>query len=143
MFWRTEVGAPLFYSACPCYSRVRAREIRRNNRVRLTLAARRLVLVMAKNSVYASYTYDPVGAISVHGVVGIFGLMIVPLTNDGTSFAAQALGAVVIFAWVFGASLVVWLLIKLIFGIRISEEEEYEGADVRECGMEAYPEFTK
>ena len=86
---------------------------------------------------------DPVGAISVHGVVGIFGLMIVPLTNDGTSFAAQALGAVVIFAWVFGASLVVWLLIKLIFGIRISEEEEYEGADVRECGMEAYPEFTK
>jgi len=49
----------------------------------------------------------------------------------------------VIFAWVFGASLVVWLLIKLIFGIRISEEEEYEGADVRECGMEAYPEFTK
>ena len=57
MFWRTEVGAPLFYSACPCYSRVRAREIRRNNRVRLTLAAPRLVLVMAKNSVYASYTY--------------------------------------------------------------------------------------
>ena len=86
---------------------------------------------------------DPVGAISVHGVVGIFGLMIVPFTNDGTSFAAQALGAVVIFAWVFGASLVVWLLIKLIFGIRISEEEEYEGADVSECGMEAYPEFTK
>ena len=86
---------------------------------------------------------DPVGAISVHGVVGIFGLMIVPFTNDGTSFAAQALGAVVIFTWVFVASLVVWLLIKLIFGIRISEEEEYEGADVSECGMEAYPEFTK
>ena len=86
---------------------------------------------------------DPVGAISVHGVVGIFGLMIVPFTNDGTSFAAQALGAVVIFTWVFVASLVVWLLIKLIFGIRISEEEEYEGADVSEYGMEAYPEFTK
>ncbi len=85
---------------------------------------------------------DPVGAISVHGVVGIFGLMIVPLTNDGTSFAAQALGAVVIFAWVFSASFVVWLIIKLIFGIRISEEEEYEGADLNECGMEAYPEFT-
>ena len=85
---------------------------------------------------------DPVGAISVHGVVGIFGLMIAPLTNDGTSFAAQALGAVVIFAWVFSASFVVWLIIKLIFGIRISEEEEYEGADLNECGMEAYPEFT-
>ena len=86
---------------------------------------------------------DPVGAISVHGVVGIFGLMIVPLTNDGASFAAQALGGAVIFAWVFCASFVVWLLIKLIFGIRISEEEEYEGADVSECGMEAYPEFTR
>ena len=85
---------------------------------------------------------DPVGAISVHGVVGIFGLMIVPITNDGASFAAQALGAAVIFAWVFAASFVVWLIIKLTFGIRISEEEEYEGADVSECGMEAYPEFT-
>ncbi len=86
---------------------------------------------------------DPVGAISVHGVVGLFGLMIVPITNDGASFAAQALGAGVIFAWVFTASLVVWMVIKVIMGLRISEEEEYEGADVSECGMEAYPEFTK
>jgi len=86
---------------------------------------------------------DPVGAISVHGVVGVFGLMIVPFTNDGASFYAQAVGALTIFIWVFGASFIVWLLIKLIVGIRISEEEEYEGADVAECGMEAYPEFTK
>lgn len=85
---------------------------------------------------------DPVGAISVHGVVGLFGLMIVPITNDGASFPAQALGAVVIFTWVFLASIVAWFIIKLVFGIRISEEEEYEGADVSECGMEAYPEFT-
>jgi Amt family ammonium transporter len=85
---------------------------------------------------------DPVGAISVHGVVGFFGVMIVPLTNDGASFA-QAMGAGVIFAWVFVASLITWGVIKLIFGIRISEEEEYEGADVSECGMEAYPEFTR
>lgn len=86
---------------------------------------------------------DPVGAISVHGVVGLFGLMIVPLTNTGTSFAAQAMGAAVIFGWVFVTSFIVWLVIKLIFGIRISEEEEYEGADVSECGLEAYPEFTR
>ncbi len=86
---------------------------------------------------------DPVGAISVHGVVGLFGLMVVPLTNSDASFAAQALGAVVIFAWVFGASLLVWFVIKLLMGLRISEEEEYEGADVSECGMEAYPEFTR
>jgi len=85
---------------------------------------------------------DPVGAISVHGVVGLFGLMIVPLTNADASFAAQALGAATIFIWVFGASLVTWLVIKYTIGIRISEEEEYEGADLGECGMEAYPEFT-
>ncbi|MGB1257862.1 MAG: ammonium transporter, partial [Thiolinea sp.] len=86
---------------------------------------------------------DPVGAISVHGVVGFFGLMVVPLTNDDASFAAQAFGALVIFTWVFGASLLAWLVIKMLVGLRISEEEEYEGADVSECGMEAYPEFTR
>ncbi|MGB1008072.1 MAG: ammonium transporter [Thiolinea sp.] len=86
---------------------------------------------------------DPVGAISVHGVVGFLGLMVVPLTNEGASFVAQAFGALVIFTWVFGASLLAWLVIKMLVGLRISEEEEYEGADVSECGMEAYPEFTR
>jgi len=85
---------------------------------------------------------DPVGAISVHGVVGFWGLMAVPLTNDGTSFLGQLVGAGTIFAWVFGASFVVWLVIKAIMGIRVSEEEEYEGTDIGECGLEAYPEFT-
>jgi len=85
---------------------------------------------------------DPVGAISVHGVVGFFGVMVVPVTNDGTSFAAQALGAAVIFGWVFGASLVTWGVLKVVMGIRVSEEEEYEGMDIVDCGMEAYPEFT-
>ena len=86
---------------------------------------------------------DPVGAISVHGVVGFWGLMAVPLTNSGTTFIGQLIGAVTIFAWVFVASFIVWMVIKMIMGIRISEEEEYEGADLAECGMEAYPEFTK
>ncbi|AOM02617.1 ammonium transporter [Cobetia marina] len=85
---------------------------------------------------------DPVGAISVHGVVGLWGLMAVPLTNDDATFSAQLLGAVSIFAWVFIASFVVWLVIKTIMGLRVSEEEEYEGVDLAECGMEAYPEFT-
>ena len=85
---------------------------------------------------------DPVGAISVHGVVGFWGLMAVPLTKEGTSFFGQFVGAATIFVWVFGASLVVWMLIKLVMGIRVSEEEEYEGVDIGECGMEAYPEFT-
>jgi Amt family ammonium transporter len=85
---------------------------------------------------------DPVGAISVHGVVGIWGLLAVPLSNEDGSFAAQGLGIGVIFVWVFVASFVTWLVIRLILGLRISEEEEYEGADQSECGMEAYPEFV-
>ena len=47
-----------------------------------------------------------------------------------------------IFIWVFVASLIVWTLIKLIMGLRVSEEEEMEGVDISECGQEAYPEFT-
>ncbi len=85
---------------------------------------------------------DPVGAISVHGVVGLWGLLAVPLTKSDASFVGQLVGAATIFAWVFVASLVVWMLIKIIMGIRVSEEEEYEGVDIGECGMEAYPEFT-
>jgi ammonium transporter, Amt family len=85
---------------------------------------------------------DPVGAISVHGVAGLYGLMVVPFTADGTSFFGQLVGASVIFGWVFAASLLVWFVIKLVIGIRVSEEEEFEGVDLAECGMEAYPEFT-
>ncbi|WP_136680690.1 ammonium transporter [Neptunomonas sp. XY-337] len=84
---------------------------------------------------------DPVGAISVHGVVGIWGLLAVPLANTDATFGAQLLGIVSIFGWVFCASMVVWVILKAVMGIRISEEEEYEGADLAECGMEAYPEF--
>jgi len=86
---------------------------------------------------------DPVGAISVHGVVGIWGLLAVCLTNPDASLSAQLLGIGVIFAWVFATSLVVWMVIKALFGIRVSEEEEFEGLDVGECGLEAYPEFAQ
>ncbi len=85
---------------------------------------------------------DPVGAISVHGVVGLFGLMVVPATNSGASFSGQLIGALTIFGWVFVTSLIVWAILKAVTGIRVSEEEEYEGVDIAECGMEAYPEFT-
>ncbi|AFJ03070.1 Ammonium transporter [Methylophaga frappieri] len=85
---------------------------------------------------------DPVGAISVHGVVGLWGLLAVPLTNSDASFSAQIIGAVTIFVWVFVTSLIVWGVLKMVMGIRVSEEEEYEGVDLVECGMEAYPEFT-
>ncbi|OLF36731.1 MULTISPECIES: ammonium transporter [unclassified Psychrobacter] len=85
---------------------------------------------------------DPVGAISVHGIVGLFGLLIVPITNPAASLLGQIAGAATILIWVFVASSIVWAIIRATIGLRISEEDEYEGADIAECGMEAYPEFT-
>ncbi|MEN8133978.1 MAG: ammonium transporter [Thermodesulfobacteriota bacterium] len=85
---------------------------------------------------------DPVGAISVHGVVGIWGLIAVAFTNPEVSLGAQLTGIGVIFAWVFGTSLIAWSIIKAVMGIRVSEEEELKGVDIHECGLEAYPEFN-
>ena len=86
---------------------------------------------------------DPVGAISVHGVVGIWGILAVLLSNGDATFMGQIIGIVGIFGWTFAAALVVWGILKAIMGIRVSEEEEYEGVDIAECGMEAYPDFVK
>ena len=85
---------------------------------------------------------DPVGAISVHGVVGLWGLLAVPLTNSDVTFSAQLIGALTIFVWVFIASGLVWYALKSIIGIRVSAEEEDDGVDLTECGLEAYPEFV-
>jgi len=85
---------------------------------------------------------DPVGAISVHGTVGIWGVLAVLITNGDATFSGQIVGVVSIFAWAFLASLVVWLILKAVMGIRVSEQEEYEGVDLSECGLEAYPEFA-
>ena len=85
---------------------------------------------------------DPVGAISVHGVVGLWGLLAVPLTNSDVTFTGQLVGAVTIFVWVFVASGVVWFALKTVMGIRVTKEDEDEGADISECGLEAYPEFV-
>ena len=85
---------------------------------------------------------DPVGAISVHGVVGLFGIFAVLLSDADATFSGQLVGALVIFTWVFITSFVTWMVIKTVFGIRVSEKEESEGVDIGECGLEAYPEFV-
>jgi len=85
---------------------------------------------------------DPVGAISVHGVVGMWGLIAVCFTNGDANIGVQLLGLVVIFLWAFLASFAVWFALKKLMGVRVSEEEEFNGVDISECGMEAYPEFT-
>ena len=85
---------------------------------------------------------DPVGAISVHGTVGIFGIFAVLLSDPDATFVGQLIGMLTIVGWVFGASLLVWFGLKAAMGIRVSEEEEAEGVDFSECGMEAYPEFV-
>jgi Amt family ammonium transporter len=107
---------------------------------------------------------DPVGAISVHGVVGMWGLIAVIFSQDYADLTAskiadevlqageswtmidqlgsQLYGLIAILVWTFVVSFIVWLIIKAVMGIRVSEEEEYEGVDLSECGLEAYPEFT-
>ncbi|MDW3095802.1 MAG: ammonium transporter [Gammaproteobacteria bacterium] len=85
---------------------------------------------------------DPVGAISVHGTAGVWGLIAVVFSNSDANIGTQLYGALVIFAWTFIVSLIVWFIIKLIMGIRVSDEDEMEGVDIAECGMEAYPEFV-
>ena len=87
---------------------------------------------------------DPVGAISVHGVVGIWGLLAVCLSaNDSATLMGQLTGIVVIFAWTFVTSFIVWVIIKAVIGIRVTEQEEVDGIDASECGLAAYPEFVK
>ncbi|MBW6469177.1 MAG: ammonium transporter [Coriobacteriia bacterium] len=102
---------------------------------------------------------DPVGAIAVHGMGGIFGTLAVGLfaqdviapgtTGNGLFFGGgfgllwnQIIGVAAVGAAVFGVSLLVWLAIKATIGVRVSEEEEMEGLDIGEHGNRAYPDFV-
>ena len=84
---------------------------------------------------------DPVGAISVHGTVGLLGLLAVPFTNSDASISGQLIGGATIFGWVFVTSFVTFKLIGFVMPVRVSDEEEEMGSDIAECGLEAYPEF--
>ena len=100
---------------------------------------------------------DPVGAVSVHGVNGLWGLIAVGLFADGSyeawpvtgllygggteQLVAQLIGAATVFAFSFGAGYVLFKVMDLVMGIRISPEEELTGLDIQEHGASAYPNF--
>ena len=86
--------------------------------------------------------YDPVGAISVHGVCGIWGTLAVALFSDAATFGAQLTGTLAICAFAFITAYILAFAIKATIGIRVSAEEEAEGLDIGEHGAEAYPDFT-
>ena len=86
---------------------------------------------------------DPVGALSVHLVNGIWGTLAVGIFKPDASLGAQFMGILCVGAFVFGTSFVVWYALKLIMGLRVSEEEEFSGMDMPEFGLAAYPEFVQ
>ena len=86
---------------------------------------------------------DVVGAIPVHLIAGIWGTLIVPLTNSDASFGTQLYSIIIVGLFVVITTAIVWYVLKAIFGIRVNEEAEMNGLDVSELGMEAYPEFSK
>ncbi len=86
---------------------------------------------------------DVVGAIPVHLIAGIWGTLAVPLTNSDANFGTQIISIAIVGAFTFVISWVVWTVINLVLGIRVSEEQELEGLDKAELGMESYPEFSK
>jgi len=86
---------------------------------------------------------DPVGALSVHLVAGIWGTLAVGLFTETSTFMAQLKGVVVIGAFVFISAFIVWKILDMIVGLRVDEETEIQGLDIHETGLECYPEFKK
>ncbi|MFW8633593.1 ammonium transporter [Cribrihabitans pelagius] len=85
---------------------------------------------------------DVVGAIPVHLICGIWGTIAVVLSNPDASLLTQLTGIAVIGVFTVAASAVVWMVLRATIGIRVEEEDEVNGLDMAELGMEAYPEFS-
>lgn len=86
---------------------------------------------------------DPVGALSVHLLAGIFGTLAVGISNPDVAFLMQLKGVIIIGAFVFISSFVIWKILDIIFTLRVEEEIEEDGIDLYETGLECYPEFKK
>jgi Amt family ammonium transporter len=86
---------------------------------------------------------DVVGAIPVHLVCGIWGTLAVVLTNGDATLGGQLISIIIVGVFVFVVSAIVWFILKMTMGIRVPEEDEINGLDMAELGMEAYPEFSK
>jgi Amt family ammonium transporter len=86
---------------------------------------------------------DVVGAIPVHLFAGIWGTLAVVLTNGDATFGGQIMSIIIVGIFVFVVSGILWYILKMTVGIRVSEEDEIKGLDTSELGMEAYPEFGK
>jgi Amt family ammonium transporter len=86
---------------------------------------------------------DVVGAIPAHLVCGIWGTLVVPLTNSDATYSVQAIGVVSVGIFTMVASGIIWSILKAVMGIRVDEDGEMLGLDKEELGIEAYPEFSR
>ena len=86
---------------------------------------------------------DVVGAISIHGIAGIWGTLAVVLSNSDDDLGTQIIGTVSICLFTFIVSYITWTVLDAVMGSRVSEEDEINGLDKSELGIDAYPEFTK
>jgi Amt family ammonium transporter len=102
-----------------------------------------LIVVVAVPMLDKMQIDDVVGAIPVHLIAGIWGTLAVPLTNGDANFGTQIISIAIVGVFTFVVSGIFWGLIKMVMGIRVSEDEEIAGLDSAELGMDSYPEFAR
>ncbi len=104
-----------------------------------------IIVVISVVTIDRMHIDDPVGAVSVHGVCGAWGTIAAGLFNIGGTTVAimttQLIGVVTAFAWAFGTAFILFKVIDMTMGLRVTEEEEIEGVDIAEHAAHAYNDF--